>query len=728
MKEFFNLEESEWDYKKILLVIFLAFTFSVLLRYIWVDQFQNVEAFKWLGQLMINTNDGYYFAEGARDIISGVHQNLDSSPIDNPVSQLTALLVKILPFSFETIILWMPAFLGSLLVVPLVLIGNSLKQPIVGIIAGFLAPITWSYYNRTMTGYYDTDMLTIVLPTFIVWGIVSSLLNKENRFLLIAPIFTILYLFWYQQGSSLSLGLAGMLFLYTVIFERKEIYNYKLLSFMFIALAPVSALIKLPILLIAFGVIYWFENRTHFEDDEVLGKDTVVLKKDKHKRKYNIDKYIFVLFGLSAIFLIASGAFNPIINQIQNYVFRDFGTEVETNQSITLHYFNVVKTVREASAIPWETFVNRISGNQITFWLATIGTALMMFRYRVMLIALPMVALGFLAYKNGLRFTVYAVPIYALGLGYLIVTIFKEVSPRYIKYLLIAGATTLAIYPNYLHIKSYKVPVVFNKNEVAVLDQLKYIAKREDYVVTWWDYGYPIRYYSDVKTLVDGGQHSGSINFFASYVLMRGQVESANMARLAVEYREMNKYQLDKMMEDRNITDPNIFLQNLVDDKVELPEKTRDVYLYLPLRMMNIFPTVGLFSNIDLKTGKQAIKPFFYQTSQFKDNGKFISLGQGIVFDKIRAIIKIGNIERPIDSFYITEYKKDGKLHITRLQSRAGANLSIIFMKNYGKILVVDHNTFKSTYIQLFVFENYSPQFFEPVILTPLAKVYKLKR
>jgi dolichyl-diphosphooligosaccharide--protein glycosyltransferase/undecaprenyl-diphosphooligosaccharide--protein glycosyltransferase len=143
---------------------------------------------------------------------------------------------------------------------------------------------------------------------------------------------------------------------------------------------------------------------------------------------------------------------------------------------------------------------------------------------------------------------------------------------------------------------------------------------------------------------------------------------------------------------------------------------------------MNIFPTVGLFSNIDLKSGKQAIKPFFYQTTKFKDNGKFISLGQGIVFDKIRAIIKIGNIERPIDSFYITEYKKDGKLHVTRLQSRAGANLSIIFMKNYGKILIVDHNTFKSTYIQLFVFENYSPQLFEPVILTPLAKVYKLKR
>ena len=52
--------------------ILVAFTFSVLMRMIWVYQFDDYEAFKYAGEFMINTNDGYFFAEGARDILSGI--------------------------------------------------------------------------------------------------------------------------------------------------------------------------------------------------------------------------------------------------------------------------------------------------------------------------------------------------------------------------------------------------------------------------------------------------------------------------------------------------------------------------------------------------------------------------------------------------------------------------------------------------------------------------------
>ena len=37
---------------------------------IWVYQFEDVEAFKYAGELMINTNDGYLWAEGARDLMN----------------------------------------------------------------------------------------------------------------------------------------------------------------------------------------------------------------------------------------------------------------------------------------------------------------------------------------------------------------------------------------------------------------------------------------------------------------------------------------------------------------------------------------------------------------------------------------------------------------------------------------------------------------------------------
>jgi dolichyl-diphosphooligosaccharide--protein glycosyltransferase/undecaprenyl-diphosphooligosaccharide--protein glycosyltransferase len=48
-------------------------------------------------------------------------------------------------------------------------------------------------------------------------------------------------------------------------------------------------------------------------------------------------------------------------------------------------------------------------------------------------------------------------------------------------------------------------------------------------------------------------------------------------------------------------------------------------------------------------------------------------------------------------------------------------------MRSYNTILVLDRDMFNSTYIQLFVFENYDKNLFEPVVLEPNAKIFKLK-
>ena len=117
--------------KLTIIYILVAFTFSVLMRMIWVYQFENVEAFKYAGELMINTNDGYLWAEGARDILSGTSNINGSSPITSAPSKLTAFFVSILPFSFETIILYLPAYLSSLIVIPIILIAKDLKNSIV---------------------------------------------------------------------------------------------------------------------------------------------------------------------------------------------------------------------------------------------------------------------------------------------------------------------------------------------------------------------------------------------------------------------------------------------------------------------------------------------------------------------------------------------------------------------------------------------------------------------
>ena len=148
----------------------IAFAFSIAIRLIWVYQFSNFESFHYADTFMINTNDGYYWAEGARDLLAGTHQKFDGSPIDQAPAQLTFLLAKIVPVSFETLIFYMPAVLGSLIVFPMMLIAYNLGMIEVGFLASLLASIAVSYYNRTMIGYYDTDMLNIVFSTLVLWS------------------------------------------------------------------------------------------------------------------------------------------------------------------------------------------------------------------------------------------------------------------------------------------------------------------------------------------------------------------------------------------------------------------------------------------------------------------------------------------------------------------------------------------------------------------------------
>jgi len=664
---------------------------------------------------MINTNDGYFWAEGARDLLSGVSQNNDSSPIKSAASQLTFFFAKILPFSFESIIFYMPAILSSLVVIPMILIAHSLKRVEIGFVAALVASIAWSYYNRTMVGYYDTDMLNIVFPVFLLWSLILALRTNEDKYLLFTALEIVAYRWWYPQSYSLEFAFFGLILAYTLIFERKNIYNLKLLAIMLFAMMGLPDTVRLVISILIF-----------------IG----------YKSK-KLNSYMYYVLAIAFMLFMITGGFNPIWEQLKGYVFKDSVNQVGSD--LQLHFFSVMQTVREAGKIPFETFANRISGHTITFFLSVLGYAIMIFRYPIMLLGLPLVGLGFLAYVGGLRFTIYAVPILAFGISYLIFTcsdylkkfLLEGKSSFYIRMSFVITFTAVVLYPNILHIVSYKVPTVFSKDEVKTLDKLKNVASREDYVISWWDYGYPLRYYSDVKTLIDGGKHSGTVNFPVSYILTSPQTGASKLARLDVEYTEKafnreknnpdrNRTNLANMTLDYGFKDTNDFLTSLHVD-MSLPQKTRDIYLYLPYRMMGILPTISRFSDLDLMNGKTIRRPFFYKTDRFKDSKDVLNLGSGILLNKKTNMIKIGKQEVPLKEFYTTVYDKDRKLQRQRQTMNKNGQISIIYMRSYNTFLVVNEDMLNSLYIQLFVFENYDKNLFEPVILDPNAKVFKLK-
>ncbi|MBW1649841.1 MAG: peptide transporter [Deltaproteobacteria bacterium] len=706
LKNFLTLEQDRISLKQFFILIIIAYIFAVAVRFIWVYQFQDNPNIIWNNQIIINNSDGYYYAEGARDILAGgIHQENDGSPIHSFPSIFTAYLTKILPFNLETIILYLPAFLGSLLIIPILLIGRSIGQNMLGFIAALLGSITVSYYNRTMTGYYDTDMLTIVLPMFVIAALIHSLKHNKEINLLITGLTITIYQLWYTGGYSIICAIAGVLFFYTLIKEPKKAYNYKLITFMLIGIAGLPLLLKTGIYILLFSFLTYFKNR--------------------------FDKYIiFILPAAGLMLLLFTKGVTPIIFNIKAYIMREKITPALTD-NFSLNFFSVKQTIQEAKKIPFDIFAHRISGHTATFIISTIGYILMIIRYPVAALALPLAGLGFIALKGGLRFTIYTVPINALGFAYIASLAAKFTAAalkqtKHIKPAVLILITALSLYPNIIHIINYKKGPVVTTTEAAALEKLKKIAGREDYVISWWDYGYTIRYYSDTKTLGDGGRQNGDTNFPLSFILTENQIAAANMAKIAVRYNGI----IADAMKDYNFADANRLLKALKTNGLTLPEKKEDIYLYLPFRIVRnqILPTIRAFCNLDIMTGRHYKMPLFYQTKQFIDNPDTIMMGNGFRFLKKTGKIKQMGKTLELNSLIITGYDKKGVFNKRIIEYNPMSDIYLIYMQSYGELFLMDKQVYNSLFIRLFVLEDYDKNLFEPVIIDPWTKIYRLKK
>ncbi|MDR0746861.1 MAG: peptide transporter [Helicobacteraceae bacterium] len=737
----FDMKEDRASLKTACLLIALAFIFSFAIRMIWVFQMHGGDIFpllSWNDQFMINTNDGYYWAEGARDILDANETRYPTSPTHYGAPIVTAFIAKLLPFvSFETLIFYLPAILSSLIVIPLTLIGRAFKQTYVGFAAALIASIAHSYYNRTMIGYYDDDMLLIVLPMTALYALIMGIYTRKSPYLLLTPFFVFLSVWYYANSQIIIWAIAVLLLAYTLVFHRREVYCYKMLTFLLLALASVPIWSMLgrqeAALLAVFAV--WAAIFALFER---LGK--------------NARFAVFALLPLTAVLaFFCSGIVEHVWWQLSGYVIRESVDVV--GGDLKLHFKSVAQTVSEAKSIDFFTFANRISGHWIAFLFACAGTAMLMIRHRAMLLALPFVGMGFMAYGipylisgGGLRFTIYAVPVLALGISYLIFWIAARLADAHLlktalsKAAVIAVCVAAVLLPNINHVIDYKMTPVFYAHEVSAIDRLgQMIKQQQDYAVTWWDYGYPLRFYSRVWTLVDGGRHTGDANYMPSYILTTtDQRTAARLARIAVEYdyRQLsgaipaNKPLLEEVLADYNASSAKSFLNDLSRlEGFSLPEKTRDIYLVLPFRMSDIFNTVMSFSAIDPDTGAEFMTPFFLSTDAIPGSRRDTTME--LAYQQYRFFVDKtkGTISGPARNWTIKYIFSVGINDGVRKyqQINKDGQISLLDFEEVRKVWIVDDAAMNSTFVRLFAFGLYDKNLFELAIVAPLVKIYRLK-
>lgn len=694
--------------QSMLLLMGVAYIFSFAIRLIWVYQFQDNPNFYWNDQLMINTNDGYSWAASAQHILYKMHEHNPGirDMWGNAIILLAVLFTKITPFSLETVILYMPALISSLVVVPIILIARLHDEAVWGFFAALLGSVAWSYYNRTMIGYYDTDMFSVMVPMFILYFLMKSTINFNLRSALYAVIAIALYPFLYDAGKSIVFAMGIIYALYMIFYHRKENTTYLSLILVFMSLipfpltAPYNYLIKIVVLI----GLYFMLKKTTIEQKKLMIVSMVLF-------------FLFMYFG---------NVFDLILRKISGYL-------VTGTASEGLHFYGVKQTIREAGKIAFETFANRISGSQVGIILSLIGYMVLVIRHRAFILALPLIGIGVFALWGGLRFTVYAVPVAAMSVIYLFHVITITISDKKSIYIVAMTVLTASmLYPNIKHIIGYKVPTVMNKAEVLDLDRLRQMSSSKDYTMAWWDYGYPIWFYSNTNTIIDGGKHQND-NFIISKIMQTTSPElAANLSRLSVETYVSSNYKntagtLFKNGQKDQIN-PNILLAEPESPDYILPKKTRGVYLYLPYRMLNIFPTVAVFGNLDLTTGKAERKIVFYPTRAVKNDNGVLQFSNGIIFDTKKGELFFGKQKVLAKSFVLAQMTKEGKTQIQVQPYHPEGEMLVVFMKSYGQFVVMDEETFNSMYVQMFILGKYDKNLFELVVSSPYSKIYKVKK
>ena len=369
------------------------------------------------GVALPNTHDSFYFGSILQKAHLGLHENnnlIPSALRNGMITMLPYWLLQLFPdLTIEMLLLWIPVYVAGIVCVPLVLIGRLYGSHAWGFFAACLAGVTHSYYNRTLAGYYDTDMFSITIPAFALYFLFSASRRKSLNFALCAALTLYLYRFFYASGQAItgalavayigySLGLVFLEYFFTYSRNLKRTFSSSTSLFIFKSVFLISfaayaeawsygiaiqsspgkfllGLFFLPVLRILFGLISVRTEEKVSESSEKKEKsqeekwnsspknNPKVLQLPSIKISYLVLPVVTVIFSL---FALSSGDVRgKIFAKLDRYVSAGKGVSVQSQnkeKGYSLSYLDVFSTVKEASEIPKEVVRNRILADSPT--------------------------------------------------------------------------------------------------------------------------------------------------------------------------------------------------------------------------------------------------------------------------------------------------------------------------------------------------------------------------
>ena len=137
------------------------------------------------------------------------------------ITYLPYLLLKAFPdqWTIEELLLKIPVWVAGLVCIPIVLIGRLYGSSLWGFFAACLAGVAHSYYNRTLAGYYDTDMFSITVPAFAFFFLLAASRRESVGYLVAAAVTLYLSRFFYGSTQAITCAMCLVFMFYLSLLD-----------------------------------------------------------------------------------------------------------------------------------------------------------------------------------------------------------------------------------------------------------------------------------------------------------------------------------------------------------------------------------------------------------------------------------------------------------------------------------------------------------------------------
>ncbi len=711
-KRYIHFPPQQLSFAKLFIYIFIVYLFGVLIRLILFYQAGQIGPL-WDGSdpIAIWTPDAGRYGFYAKEILAGVELPFRD---DYLLGHLIAFVSGFFHLSLDWTMVLLPIFIAPLIAIPMVMIGTSIKQPVLGLLSALVAVSGTFFYMRTHIGYMDTDGVNLFLIMMGIAWIIKGFEHKSLFYTFLGALALLLFGWWYHSAPIINLLIVLTALVYLFLYHRKNKTMLGGFILLVLAIAPAAVLTKLVVIVLFysfFSVLNRYEKVDH--------------------------RFYWILLSIgfvAALFLVHPDQY---IHRAVTYL-TPANEKVFSGKGITYHYLNDLKFVSEVGGVNlWKAYAPLFI-SVIYVLVATGGYFIMLAAYPLMLLTLPLMILGYMSTWAGLRFAMYATPVLAFGFVYLLF-LFKNILLKryerscYVRRLPYYGTTLvllLMIYNIFAFNTSAAMGLQFYSWDKALLKSFSKNLSKKDTIVTWWDYGWPLWYYTGYNnTLTDNGYHGGPDSHLVAQILLSDDPYfTANAARYLSYYRPPSNsagagFTLPKLAKDHNLT--KLFKSFHQQKKISLPGEEGNVYIILHQNMLSYIGILMKYAYWDFRGGKYKAMPIYKATPVTRPFSHNYSLleGYSYILDSSDGMVVDANGNKtPVNTLMIAQNN-------TRKESfsfHKNSNMNLLDAK--GLLLWMNKKAYNAFYIQAMLLDVYDHKLFEKVGETGRMKIFRVKR